>query len=249
MITLILVLIFAVVIIGVWNVHEIRQLSQKPLRINEINDKHYWELKYKLQYLLAVFTLITAIAAYFGITTLSDVEEKIKAEFKPTIDSLRNSSEGLRADFDRLNKSAEARSTDLKVAEKAIRGLGAQNETLNRALQLSRSSLTHLKDNIELLNNNNKNRVITYIVESVEIGDMKQNGDWPKIYFKDLRQPNGDPLPLFSSKPIVFVASMDGTDASIRNVTSESFEILTMMSTKENPPYLFTVFITERPFK
>lgn len=243
MTSLILVLVITVIIIGAWNAFGIHQLNKRPLRSNEINDKHYWELKYKMQFLITAFTLITAIAAYFGITTLSGVEDKIKTEFKSTTDSLRIATESLNLKLEQLNISAIERDSSLRVAEKTIRDLGIRNRTLNNSLQLSANSLNQLKENIQLLNESNKNQSITYIVENIKVGDMDKSGAWPKIYFKDLVQANGKPMPVFASPPIVVVASMRGSDASIRNVTNESFEILSMMSTEPEPPYIFILHL------
>lgn len=249
MITFLIVLIFAVIIIGVWNGCEIRRMNSRPLGINELNDKHYWELKYKMQFLLTTFTLIAAIAAYFGITTIKGVEEKIRQEFTAVGDSLRRTSDTLKQDFANLEQSSKRTDASLLAAETIIKNLDTKNQTLAQSLQLSRNGLNQLKANIELLNENNKNQSVIYIIDNVIVGDMASNGDWPKIFFKDLKQANGNPLPDFETIPILFVASMTGNDASIRNVTRESFEIVSMMSTQEKGPYVFTLFITIRPFR
>ncbi|MBK8299070.1 MAG: hypothetical protein IPK90_01195 [Chitinophagaceae bacterium] len=55
-----LIILFAAALIGfnIWNAINLKTIIKKPLRNSDsLNDNKYWELKYKMQYMITVFQL------------------------------------------------------------------------------------------------------------------------------------------------------------------------------------------------
>lgn len=247
MTTLLIFLILSVISLNLWNAYNIHKMIKRPLLNNELNDKKYWELKYKMQYMLSVFVVLVSVAGYLGYNSLTSIEDRLSAQLNVATDSLKKQSESLIERYKKLATLSLTTDSTLGIAEKRILGLDKMNTNLNKALIVTSDSLTKIKRNIALINEKNSIQQNVYIIDNVIFGDPSNDGKWPKFYFKDLTTVVGQKLPEFKKPPIITAASMNGSDAAVRNVTFESFEILAMMNTSDTNRYIYTIFITERP--
>jgi hypothetical protein len=58
-----------------WNGYQLIQLRR--IRQVELPDSKYFELKFKIQFLVAMFTVFAALATFYGYSTLEDAKEKL----------------------------------------------------------------------------------------------------------------------------------------------------------------------------
>jgi uncharacterized membrane protein len=78
---LLLVIGLALSILCIWNLVTLHQLKKNSsLADTQLNDSKYFELKYKLEFTIAVFTFLVGIAAYLGYNSKESIETKVTNE-------------------------------------------------------------------------------------------------------------------------------------------------------------------------
>lgn len=87
MIVLGIIILAAILVFSIWNWFNLRELKQFHHQ-NELNDSKYHELKYKMQFLIAMFSVFVVIGGVLGYSSLADARKEIKKEFEPSISSI-----------------------------------------------------------------------------------------------------------------------------------------------------------------
>ena len=248
-----LIILFAAALIGfnIWNAINLKTIIKKPLRNSDsLNDNKYWELKYKMQYMITVFSIILFVAAYFGFTSLQSVKTNLKTEIQASLDSTNRILENIEQKQLELNIKVATTDSSILEAENAILGLMGREKALSGSLSMSDFSLTKLMQRISELNSKNIIQQNIYIVDNVEYS-FDTYWEFKKYYFKDLKSNTGQPLPAFKKPPFIFSVSNQGFTFALRKITSESFE---MSASNASDPDLnninkfkATLFITENP--
>lgn len=230
LVVLAIIIGIAILVMNIWNATTLRKLSKNSAKVDsQLNDSKYYELKYKSEFTIAVFTVITAVAGLLGYKTLEDAETSIKADLlvkNNSIDSTFNYTENRILNQDtklidieeRQNKiNAVISSEDLKIVSQA-------------------KKLNVIQNTLKELNENNKIKQSFYLVESLEIPK-----DEVVFYFKDLETNLGDKLPKFRKLPfIVPIATV--SSINVYNVTLESFTVSIssyLMLENSNEPDVF----------
>jgi len=262
-VTSILVIILIVFIaFSIWNAINLRSIKNRPLRKDELNDKHYWELKYQMQFMTTISAVVVGILTFLGYNSLREVKDSIRTEMAASVDSSRRVMAATLDSSRREMEILEARqhivdtkltSSDSVVyrAELAIRGLTDRESILKNAISMRSGDLEKLKDRIQEINSKNIIQQNIYIVDdltwAVPTGVGADTTLFRRFYFKDLISNTGQKLPKFSKPPFVLPIASEGSLWTTQNVTSESFEINALMTTNPSEKIKFTVFITEKP--
>lgn len=209
MITIIIVLLIPLVVFIAWNGWtNYKLLKLRSSNETELNDSKYFELKFKMQFLVAMFTVFAGLGSFYGYTTLEGAKVSITKEIQESIDSLN-----LRI----RNASIEVSKRDSIV------------ENLNYAIFQMTNSVPQLKSRTQLIEKrildiNQKNilKQSYYIIPEITF----QPGDKPKTYFfKDFTTNLGDKLPQFKTPPLVLPIQEGNMILHVINITTESFQI------------------------
>lgn len=134
-----LILTIALIVFFIWNII----LYSKHIKGSTKSDKDYYELKYQLQFYVAIFTTLIAVFSIFGYDKFNDIEKNVKEEISKKTDSIvKNSTENIK------NELATTQKEQFKIS--------LQNERIK-------------EDNIELKNisqktNDRFNELITQFI-------------------------------------------------------------------------------------
>ena len=87
MIAVFILLVIVLLILSVWNHFIFRRL--KSAKENEIKDARFWELNYKMDYLIAVAAMGTAVLIFMGYESLQSAKEAAKSEIDKELSTIR----------------------------------------------------------------------------------------------------------------------------------------------------------------
>lgn len=252
--TILLLFLISLIAFNLWNAVTLKHLLKRPLKNDQLNDKNYWELKYKMQYMITVFSVILAIVAYIGYNTIDNVKESVRKDFQASLDSTRNALilidsqiKSSKAEFD-----ARVANTDsiLNSYQDMLLGLSNRTEQVKKSISLSDKDLNAFKGRISEINSKNIIRQSIYIIDNLEY-TFTEYWEYKKYYYKDLVTNTNQKLPEFKQRPFILPISNQGFTFSINNVTTESFELVPSNASatefNDKKKLQVTLFITETP--
>lgn len=243
MIILLVIIGVALLVFNFWNLRTLKSIKKNAIqKDSQLNDAKYFELKSKSEFIIAIFSVIVAVAGLLGYNTLQGAKNEIKSELinkTKSIDSLLTITE------DRVQEK-DSILAQLELKLDIISSLIPLNE---KQLNSQRSQLNSLQKVIRDLNTNNKIKQSFYIVRNLEIKKSKK----PLVkYFKfnNIKTNIGDNLPKFSKQPIVIPIPESTADFQVYNITSEGFYVGIASSTEweedqEPETYKFSLMIFE----
>ena len=184
MIAVFILLVIVLLILSVWNHFIFRRL--KSAKENEIKDARFWELNYKMDYLIAVAAMGTAVLIFMGYESLQSAKEAAKSEIDKELSTIRED----------LIK-AETTNQSLKLLSDSIRdGVAISGTQINNQLK----ALNELNRKIKLINSKNIVQQGFYVVRGLNLApDHEAKPGSNKIYFKNLITDKGDKLPEFAT--------------------------------------------------
>jgi hypothetical protein len=193
-----------------------------------LNDKKYFELKTRQEYIIASSTLIFAVLSFIGFSSINDIKEDLNGQFsieKTKMDSLYTDQ---KIKMDSLYKKTDSLSNIANQTDTTFNSLKIQGKDL-RDTMLSSIKLTNtLKTKLSDLYKKDIISQSLYIVDDLHIEDfpiVKFNGsDYRYISFKKLKTVTGQPLPEFSEKPSINLFTTEGGQIDTRAITKDGFQ-------------------------
>jgi hypothetical protein len=213
MIGFVVTLLIMILGVSIWNfktLHDMKKLTQK----NEIStaDSRYYELKYNIQFLVGMSTILIAIVGSLGYSSFKNVESQISESAKKSIEPLMIKVDSI--------------SNHLIIKTEVIKGLDSSINSISKSAEKIESAINKvqlLETKINKINSRNILKQNYYIIPSIEI-DLSKPGV-KTIFYKNLVTNNGDRLPTFKSPPLVFGTQDLNSAFMIFNVTTLSFQI------------------------
>ncbi len=245
---LLIALIVAVIVLNIWNAFNAYEMRKRPLLNNEINDKKYWELKYKMQFMLTVFTVIVFAATFLGITTLSNVKSDVRKEFQTSLDSLSGKIDTVKNKLAYYTDEATYQFERMDSIGRILQLLGIKQKEVSTFISGTYKSANELDGRVKELMKNDQIRQNMYIVDNVQYKMPNDYAMYQKVYFKDLKTVNGNSLPNFIKPPYVIGLSSEGSDLLLANVTNDSLELIisTYMGERDpKKPFIITLIFVE----
>jgi hypothetical protein len=209
MIGIFVLLVIVLLILSVWNYIIFRKL--KSVKEDEIRDARFWELNYKMDYLIAVAAMGAAVLVFLGYESLQSAKEAAKSEIEKELSTIRED----------LIK-AETTSQSLKLLSDSIRdGVAMSGTQIDNQLR----ALNELNKKIRLINSKNIVQQGFYVVRGLKLpANHEAKPGSNRIYFKDLITDKGDKLPEFGNPPLVIPISQSNWGMNIYNIKQDSFE-------------------------
>lgn len=243
---LIFLLIIALIIFLIWNI-----FLFKNIRNTNNSNKDYLELKYQMQFYIAVFSVLIGLFSFLGYSSYKDIEANVKSEIlTQTEDIIRKSKndlndkiestklELLKISFEneRIKTSNKDVLDNNEKTNDRFYKLYEQFINLNKELNGSQRQLQSQIDNVnnakqDVLNIKNDVEEIkkidflnqVYIVTDVSY--IETNKSLDTIYFKDLKTIGGNQLPKFSKPPSITISPYQGIQLSLKEVTNTYYTI------------------------
>lgn len=214
MFIILIVVVFSVLVFTIWNIISLRELKSSR-NYKELNDPRYYELKYKMEFLVAVFSIIVSLVGLLGYNSIQNAKDEVKISLNKDLDSIQT------------NLSAIEKTINEK--DSLVKNLIAKTNYLNDDISTSASKvkvqnkeLNLLRRRIEIINDKNILKKNFYVISSIK---YKNTGP-PKAYsFKSLTTSNGDRLPEFKFPPVVIPANESSNLLEVIKVTTEEFTI------------------------
>ncbi|HEY6503256.1 MAG TPA: hypothetical protein VIZ28_04715 [Chitinophagaceae bacterium] len=244
------IILVAIILIGfnVWNTLNLRSISKRPLRNDNLNDSKYWELKYKMQYMITVFAVILFVAGYFGITTLNNAKDSVRREFQLSMDSMSLKVDSFKSKLFNYTAAAENQFQRMDSIGRILDLLGIKQKEVSTYISGTYKSAQDLDKRVQELMRNDQIRQNMYVIDDVVYKMPNDNAEYQKYFFKDLRTINGNPLPNFTRAPYLIGLSKEGSDLRINDITSESFELMVFSYSGDRDmkkPILVTIIVVE----
>ncbi len=243
MIILLIIIGVAILTINIWNAISLKQLKRNANKSdNQLNDSKYYELKYKSEFIIAVFSIVATVGGLLGYNTIKSAESKIKEDLlvkTNSIDSIISLTEKRLIKKDSILEKIELRQDFIT---KTIPENDSKLNNQENQIRLIQSTLNEL-------NKNNKIKQSFYLIKSLEIKSDEEKEQ--KFYFKDLMTNIGDKLPKFKKLPFLIPIPENQADITIYNLTLESFSILVASSIgvydsdKDPEAYKFGIMVIE----
>lgn len=203
-----LFLILSFLVFDFITLNKIRKLGSKDKSM--IPDEKYFDLKYKIQYLISIFSVILFIVGFLGYNSLKNIETKI--------------SDKMSASIGELDSRIQHSDTLITRHEKSLNEFEIEQKKIQNKLKKSNKDVLSLSDSVnELMKKTFLNPQI-YICQF--LFDEKKDGD-PNgeiFYFKDIPTIDNNELPLFKKEPSLFF-SATGIQIEIIEVTKDYFRI------------------------
>jgi len=218
MTAIIVILLLALLSVSIWNfktLNDIKKLGKENRTLSP--DAKYFELKYNIQFLVGLSTILIAVLGVLGYRSLDDVKSQLSdnlATISTTIEEKENTTKEL--DF-----------KITKIAESA------------NAIDLAFNQVKVLESKVKEINSKNILTQNYYIVSPLKI--ELTMGVEKIIYFKDLMTNTGDRLPVFKFPPLVFGTLNSNTSFMIYSITTSSFKIAssTILVAEGTPTEIF----------
>lgn len=225
------IILFAIVIIvfNIWNTFNLSALLKRPLKVDALNDQKYWELKYKMQYMITVFSIILFIVGYLGYNSLQGVKESVRKEFQGSMDSLTSRIDSFKLKLSDYSSIADNQFERIDSIRKTLIRLGLKQSEVSRFLSGTFQSATDLSARVDELINNDQLRQNMFVVDEVAYKmNLATSGEalYTTYYFKDLKTVNGNSLPKFTKRPYIIGLSNESIDLKVANITTESFDLM-----------------------
>lgn len=205
-----------ILIVMIWQIIILNKRS-KFINTSQIDDSKYYELKYQLQYITAIFPIIIVILIYTGYDYITnfpkEISKEIQTQIQPKIDSLKTEMRS----FDSLS---------ILMKEKGLKinsGLNHSNDTLQQLsnqIKISKRDVQILQQQTSEINQKDILHQPIHIITGLkfDIRDYKKT-----IYkFDQYRSTSGEPLPYFKKAPIL-MPIVNGIIITPFNITNTQF--------------------------
>lgn len=243
---LLLTLIISLIVFLIWN---IILFKKKISTKNEF--KEYFELKYQLQFYVAVFSVLIGVFSFLGYSSYNDIVDKVKNEIsKDTESSKQEINTKILATQNELSKISIENERIKETNKEVINNSEKTNDrfyklyeqflSMNRDLYESenelQSQINNVKNAEKDLTNVKKDiseiKKIDFLNQVYLVTDLNyreanvnENTVVDTVYFKNLKTISGSNLPIFKKPPSLTISPYKGVQLSFKDVTKEYFTI------------------------
>ncbi|RKR11098.1 hypothetical protein C8C83_2796 [Flavobacterium sp. 90] len=243
---LVFTLLLAFIIFLIWNII----LFKKNIKLNK-ETTEYLELKYQLQFYVAVFSVLIGVFTFLGYSSYNEIVEKVtheisektkdtleasKKEITRKIESTQNELFKIAFENERIKESNKSILENNEKTNDRFYQLYNQFLSLNKELYNSEKQLQSQIDNV----NNAEKDVVNikkdveeikkidflnqvYLVTDIYYQESQKGLD--TVYFKNLKTISGNKLPDFSNPPSITISPYQGVQLAIQDVTKDYFTI------------------------
>lgn len=243
---LIFILIITLIVFLIWNIILFKT------KVNSKNDsREYLELKYQLQFYVAVASVLIGVFTFLGYSSYNDIVEKVKNEIYKETDSIVNDTKSKIKNTEFQLSKISSENEKIKESNKDILEKNEKsndrfyllyeqflklNSELNNSKYELQSQISNVKNSEKDVNNIKKDIIeinkIDFLKQIYLVTDLSYSEPTKKIegikvfdtvYFKNLKTISKNSLPKFTSPPSISVSSYKGVHLSIINVTNEYY--------------------------
>lgn len=243
---LIFILIIALIIFLIWNIYLFKNKEKSQNKSTE-----YLELKYQVQFYIAIFSVLIGVFSFLGYNSFKDIEENVKNEIsKQTDDIIKKTKSDLndKIEYTKIELiKISIENERIKASNKSILDnnektndrfykLYEQFLNLNKELYNSQKQLQSQIDNVDNAEkdvNNIKNDVeeikkidfLNQVHIVTDITYLESEKSLDTVYFKDLKTIGGNLLPKFSKPPSISISPYQGVQLSLKEITNTYYII------------------------
>jgi len=224
--TLLLFTITCVIVIYfTWNFFNQRSIKKNS---KHIPDAHYYELKSKYEFLVAIGSLVFAIAVFYGLGTKKDMEQNLKSEFNSQLEPTRKQALTTETKIDSVNKQVKETQGIINGYYSALKEIEGKQRAIDLLTLSSKNKFEGFQKRIDTLSKKNILKRSFYLVDNLQLDFKKMENTEShslKIAFDTLVTTLADKLPRFHKPPIILPVSNMGFALHVFNVTNDGFEI------------------------
>ena len=158
---LLIIVVFVLLIFNIWNLVTIRQIkNDSKAKIKILDDPRYYELKFKIEFLVAAVSIIVAIAGILGYNSYESVKSQITLALVKKTDSIDLKLNTVGKDIN--NKDSSVRNISLRLDE-----VSKSIPISELKLKTTSVKLQQLEKNIDLINAKNIIKRNYYVVKGL----------------------------------------------------------------------------------
>lgn len=188
----------SILILLIWDInilHRIYKLGKKGEAF--VPDERYFELKYNINLLKGLATLLIFVVGFLGYGSYKDLSKKVGSDINEIVTAQKDS-------ISNLNKEIESFKSTIADFKESIDGVVFQKENVTKELASYQREFSKAKEKLESLDKAISQNTKLYIVENLE---CKFKGEWPDnnftFYFKNMTTVSDLKLPDFESPPYI----------------------------------------------
>jgi hypothetical protein len=210
----------SILILLIWDIsilHRIYKLGKKGEAF--IPDERYFELKYNINLLKGLATILIFVVGFLGYGSYNDLSKKVGSDINEIVDAQKDS-------ISNLNKEIESFRSSIVAFKKSIDGVVSQKDNVTKELASYQREFSKTKKKLESLDKAISQNTKLYIVESLEFpfNIEDRNTKDCKFYFKEMKTITGIKLPEFEELPSVKVEG-SRINLTVTNLTRDYIEL------------------------
>jgi len=213
----ILVLLIIPCVFSIWNLFSVFNIKKGIRENKDNNDSRFYELKYKIEFIIACFSVIIVVVGILGYNTIENAKKELNEYFIAKNDSLRKS-------FERTEIKINSKNFEIDFWEKKISSIEENTRNSSTKAGIVSDRLSKLKQLVDTINSKNIIKQNYYVVKSLKC--IFSGSQWGKTYyFKDLITDIGDRLPKFNTTPLVIPVSEGNWHVEVFARNNEYFKV------------------------
>lgn len=236
MIAVLVVIFISILVINIWNLFTLKSLEKKTNINSQLSDAKYYDLKAKIEFIIAIFSICAAVVALLGYNSMSDIKTALGQDI---IKKMSKYDSLLIQYGNKLNVSDSIYKKTASNYEALANILPEYDKTIKRQSELFNT----FDKRINLLNSMN------ILKQNYYIANLRINGKlstaFQTFHFNKLKTNFGDNLPNFKKPPIVIPAAEGPVFVKIFNIKTTSFDIMCNEGEELNSSMNFNVIIFE----
>jgi hypothetical protein len=209
---LLVFLVIVLLVYFIWNyftkASKIKSLTEKK---EEMSDGHYWELKFKTQYMISMFSVLVAFVVFLGYNSIEGIKKDADKYVFNSDSSLKTLSKKINEMHSMISKIKDS----TQLVDKNLKSYHIKTGEIN-------NQLYSIKTIIDTLNSKNLVKLGFYVIDSLF---QLLNAETSKIYYySDLKTSIGDKLPVFTKTPVVVPLTRSFCNIEIEAKNNNYFE-------------------------
>lgn len=238
----IVLLLISLIALSYWNLVSLRDIKKHNRSNKEISDDRYYELKYKIEFIVAIAVVVIGGGTLFGVNWFNDLKKDISNNFKRETD-LRFDTINSKLKF--VDSSINRHQINVLAYESDVNKLHSVQIFAEKKIPYISKRISVLDHLVDTISNKNIVKLDFFIIGNLKINTKDENTNH-RFYYKDLKTIVGNKLPNFKTAPFLVTVPENDVQLNLKNNNREYFEIVLMSFSSEVDTAKFSVMISQK---
>lgn len=155
-----LVFLASILALSIWNLYILKTIKRSGFIAKNSDKELFFDLKYRIQLITTIFSIVIAILAYFGLTT----QERINDTIQTNIDKEFKKYDSI---YVSLNLKRDSAFNSIKLINKQVKELNAETDSLTNDIDKKILSFTIIYNNLQA-KRDSLDRNLTFVDKQID---------------------------------------------------------------------------------